>query len=139
MSNRQKPDLIQAYKAYWKNAWNFRDRTSVSGFWLVALLNAIIGLALFVFMYFSISGASGATPLFGTYPVIGILMFIAWPAINIIPGLALATRRLHDTGRSGLNYFFFFIPLAGSIIIIVFLTSGTKQSPNNRFYRFPQV
>ena len=61
-------------------------------------------------------------PLNPTYPELFpyiipsyILMFAL-----IIPQLALYWRRLHDTGKSGLFFLLYLIPVAGFIIMIVF-------------------
>jgi len=53
----------------------------------------------------------------------------------LVPGLAVCVRRLHDTNRSWLFILFGLIPLAGAIILIVFLaqegTAGDNQyGPN---------
>lgn len=48
----------------------------------------------------------------------------------LIPGLAVLFRRLHDTGRSGWWMWISLIPLIGSIILLVFLVSDTKQETN---------
>ena len=39
-----------------------------------------------------------------------------------IPSISIATRRLHDTGRSGWWQLILFIPVIGLIILIVFLS-----------------
>jgi uncharacterized membrane protein YhaH (DUF805 family) len=49
---------------------------------------------------------------------------------TIVPGLAAATRRLHDTGRSGWWIFLCFIPVVGAIILIVFLASESQSETN---------
>ena len=133
--------MIRAYKSYWKNFWNFRDRTSIDGYWWVILINAIIAIALLVFMYRSVaglgSGFTNTSALLG--PVAPIAILISWPALNVIPGLAMTVRRLHDTGRSGAYYLFAFIPVAGLYIMIWFLTSRTKDPRENRFGYRPQI
>ena len=127
--------------SYWKNFWNFRDRSSLDGFWWVILTNAIIGIALFVFMYRSVAGlGSGVSnPAVSLSPVTPIVIFVSWPVLNIIPGLALTVRRLHDTGRSAAYYLFAFIPLAGLYFMIWFLTSATKNPRENRYGYRPQL
>ncbi|MGM9482514.1 DUF805 domain-containing protein [Roseateles sp. NT4] len=49
----------------------------------------------------------------------------------LLPQLAAATRRLHDTGRSGWWQLIAFVPLIGWIILIVFLAqeSGEASEP----------
>jgi len=54
---------------------------------------------------------------------------IVFVLATIIPGLAVAARRLHDTNRSGWWMFIALIPLIGPIVLIVFLaTDGTPGS-----------
>ena len=131
--------MFKAYRSYWKNFWNFRDRTSLGGYWWVVLMNAIIEIALFVIMYRSIVGSGLPNPLAFLGPVAPVAILISWPVLNLIPGVALAIRRLHDIGRSGLSYLFAFIPIAGVFIMLLFLTSPTKDPPGNRYGYRPSV
>lgn len=48
----------------------------------------------------------------------------------ILPQLAVTVRRLHDTDRSGWFYWMLLIPLAGPIIVIVFLCTAGTPGPN---------
>ena len=57
------------------------------------------------------------------------LVFIAL-LVYIVPLIAAAVRRLHDTGRSGWWYLISLIPLVGTIILIVFLASEGNPGPN---------
>ncbi|HXA58744.1 MAG TPA: DUF805 domain-containing protein, partial [Streptosporangiaceae bacterium] len=41
----------------------------------------------------------------------------------LIPGLAVAVRRLHDTGRSGWWLLIGLVPLIGAIVLIVFMAT----------------
>jgi uncharacterized membrane protein YhaH (DUF805 family) len=64
----------------------------------------------------------------------------SWPIVVvglafILPLLAAAVRRLHDTGRSGWWYFIWLVPLAGPIIVIVFL--ATQGNPGANQYGSP--
>jgi uncharacterized membrane protein YhaH (DUF805 family) len=45
----------------------------------------------------------------------------------MVPALAAAVRRLHDTGRSGWIYLLVFIPIVGGIIVTVMLCQQTKE------------
>ena len=62
-----------------------------------------------------------------------IVLVVSWPFINLVPGIAMTVRRLHDTGRSGLHYLFVFIPLAGAVILLVLMLSRTRHPHENRF------
>ncbi|MCL1895842.1 MAG: DUF805 domain-containing protein [Clostridiales bacterium] len=127
--------MIKAYKSYWENAFNFHGRTSRGGYWWVAFINIAIFIALVIFMYLSLSGAIDGfkNPIEPLGPVVPIIIVVSWPFINAVPSLAMTVRRLHDTGRSGANYFFALIPLAGPIIMVYFLISPTKDKRMNRY------
>ena len=48
----------------------------------------------------------------------------------LIPGLAVAIRRLHDVGRSGWWLLLVLIPIVGWIILIVFMAAPSQPGPN---------
>lgn len=105
---------------YWKkcvleNYANFSGRARRAEYWWFALANAIVYIVLFALM--RISG-------------IFVVLYIAYAIAIIVPGIAVAIRRLHDLGKSGWMLLISFIPIVGAIILLVwFLTDGTK-GPN---------
>jgi uncharacterized membrane protein YhaH (DUF805 family) len=48
-------------------------------------------------------------------------IYLLYALATFIPGLAVAIRRLHDTGKSGWYFLVAFIPLIGGIILLVFM------------------
>lgn len=58
--------------------------------------------------------------------ILGIIVSLAL----FIPSLALGTRRLHDTGKSGWWQLLWIIPIIGWIVIIVFLAQETSPADN---------
>jgi uncharacterized membrane protein YhaH (DUF805 family) len=54
----------------------------------------------------------------------------------LLPGLGVAVRRLHDTGRSGWWLLLGLIPLVGSIILIVWMASDSQ--PDNQYGPSPK-
>ena len=58
-----------------------------------------------------------------------VLYFVAALAL-LVPSLAVAIRRLHDTGRSGWLLLIGLVPLVGWIILIVFLAADSTPGSN---------
>ncbi|MBU2871789.1 DUF805 domain-containing protein [Colwellia sp. E2M01] len=71
---------------------------------------------MFMLVYFVISLVLG---------LIGIeLISLLFSLVLLIPSISIATRRLHDTGRSGWWQLIVLIPLIGLIVLIVFLVQA---------------
>ena len=51
---------------------------------------------------------------------------------TLIPSIAVASRRLHDTNRSGWWQLIVLIPLIGIIVILVFLAQEGKGEPDSQ-------
>ena len=63
-------------------------------------------------------------------PFVNIIAFLALLVLGlglIVPGIAVAVRRLHDTNRSGWWLLLIFVPNVGPIVLLVWMCSeGTK-------------
>jgi uncharacterized membrane protein YhaH (DUF805 family) len=106
----------QAISSGFSNYVNFSDRACRSEYWFWFLF-VIIG----DIVTYGIDYAIGAQ-------VTGALFGLA----VLIPGIAIAVRRLHDLDRSGWWILLWFIPIVGWIILLIwFCTRGTEGS--NRF------
>ncbi|GEM77093.1 DUF805 domain-containing protein [Vibrio sagamiensis] len=100
----------------------FSGRARRKEYWMFILVNFIISLLL-----------GFVDGLLGTI-FIGYIYALA----VFIPGIAVAIRRLHDTGRTGWWLLIGFIPLIGLIVLIVFTVSeGDKGS--NEYGSDPKV
>lgn len=64
------------------------------------------------------------------------ISMLVWLAF-LVPDIALTTRRLHDTGRSGWWQLLSFIPIIGWIILIIWLATKTELVDNT--YGAPAV
>jgi len=109
---------------YWKKAIlenyaNFSGRARRAEYWWTTLINFVISIVLSILA--GILGDLGA--------IISIISLLFSLAI-IIPGIAMAIRRLHDTGRSGWWLLIGLIPLIGFIVLIVFMASDSHRGAN---------
>lgn len=119
----------------------FKGRASRSEFWYAVLGDFIIS---FIFQLFIILGSTvGSTACYSEttcyiLTLIITVLFLIYRGFMLLPMLAVAVRRLHDTGRGGAALCFYFIPLAGPIILLIFLLGGSTQGAN-RFGQAPNL
>ncbi|MNJ56322.1 Inner membrane protein YhaH [compost metagenome] len=98
-----------------KNYVGFEGRARRTEYWMFILFNFIVSIVL------SIVGA-----------LVGLDSILAYvyAAAVLLPSLAVAVRRLHDTGRSGWMILLSLIPFIGSIILIVFMCQDSEPGEN---------
>lgn len=104
------------YLACFRKYATFTGRAQRAEYWYFALFNSIIYLILFF-----ISSAY----------LIQILCIVFYLAM-MIPGLAVAVRRLHDVGKGGWMILISLIPLIGSIWLLILMV--TDSNPGNNQY-----
>ena len=108
------------YLDAWKNYANFKGRARRKAYWMFVLFNLIALVVLsFIEGAIGLSGQNGYGILTGLYTL----------AI-ILPLIALAVRRLHDTGRSGWWILIGLVPLIGPIVLIVFYVTDSQPGSN---------
>lgn len=80
------------------------------------------------FLFFIIAAAVAITldGAFRTYPLLYVVVLLGL----FLPSLAAQVRRLHDTDRSGWWVLLAFIPLIGTIWVLVLLASPGTAGPN---------
>lgn len=98
----------------------FSGRARRSEYWYFTLFNIIISIVLAVVD--AVLGTGGQTGI----GVLGGLYSLA----VLIPGIAVAVRRLHDTGRSGWWLLIAFIPLIGALVLLYFMVQDSEMGPN---------
>ena len=98
----------------------FDGRARRTEFWLFFLFNCIIALVLSI-----IEAIVGITSIAGA-SIFGSLYMLA----VFIPYLAVGVRRLHDTGRSGWWMLISFVPIIGSIVLLVFFVQDSQDGHN---------
>lgn len=93
---------------------NFEGRNTRTQYWMFIL---------FYMIFYVVCAIVGK--------VIGTtLIALLYSLALLLPSIAAATRRLHDTGRSGWWQLIALIPLLGAIVLIVFLAQDTTPSDN---------
>ena len=123
--------FADAVVRYWKKAFVFSGRASRSEYWWYFLLNALVGIVIYIIGgilgLFQFDAATNTLALGPGYAFVSIVGGI-WGLATIVPHLAVIWRRLHDTNKSGGFFFLSFIPFVGGIILIVLLALNTDPA-----------
>ncbi len=116
-----------AIQSFFKNYANFNGRARRSEFWYSLLFVGVVAVVLGLVMPGTPTVLEDGTPV----PTIGLLASL-WQLAVLVPGLAVAWRRLHDVDKGGPYYFMVLIPIVGVILLLVqFAKEGTPGA--NRF------
>lgn len=109
--------FIDAYKNY----AIFSGRVNRAQYWYFVLFYIVISIILaLVDLFLGTAGDIADTGFFG-----GIFALA-----SLIPTIAIATRRLHDIGRSGWWQLIILIPIIGFIVLVFFLASRGNKGEN---------
>ena len=112
-------------KVVFQNYANFSGRARRAEYWNFVLVNIIIYIPLYIVFIGSIFNDSET---FGTLSIAVLGLFALF---MLVPSLAVLVRRLHDLNKSGWNFLFYFIPIAGPIIMLVWLCTEGNRFTNN--------
>ncbi len=104
---------------------DFNGKASRSEYWYYVLFYFIISIALAVIDSNLINPTLGIMAVGDTAGRVGVLGFIFSLAL-FIPSIAVAVRRLHDTGRTGWWLLISLIPLIGILVLLFFLIQKSK-------------
>ena len=127
--------MIEAYKKFWKGYVDFTGRSTRSDYWFAYLAHVLIFFAYYLLdaVFERMVSATGSMDVF-TISVILLLIFFAYGIATVLPGLAIAVRRLRDAGYHWAYIFIPLIPFVGIFILIFLLCQPTKvEVPFNNF------
>ena len=112
---RRFPMWNACYGVIFKHYADFEGRARRSEFWwfYLAYMIAIVTLSI----------------LGEVHPVFGIAYW-GLVVLLFLPGLSVAVRRLHDSGKSGWWFLIVLIPLAGWIVFLVFMILPSDVGTN---------
>ena len=100
---------------------DFRGRARRKEYWIFVLFNMI-----FIFVAMILDNVLGLT--IGKLPY-GVFYFLYALSV-LIPGLAVAVRRLHDVGKSGWMILIALIPIIGAIWLLVLMVTDSNPEEN---------
>ena len=119
---------MQWYLKALKQYADFGGRARRTEFWMFVLFNvlasAVLGLV------DRLIGTASVVDAGGTLVVTPGLLQGLYGLAVLIPAIAVAVRRLHDTDRSGWWALLYLVPLVGQIVLIVFWVIEGTRGPN---------
>ena len=104
------------------NYATFSGRARRSEYWYWALFTSLVAGVLSILA--QATGHDGQPGGFFN------LLASLWSLATLVPGLAVAWRRLHDIGKKGSWYFIALVPVVGWIILIVWLAKDSVPGDN---------
>jgi uncharacterized membrane protein YhaH (DUF805 family) len=120
--------FFEAVRSVFSKYAEFNGRARRSEYWWFYLFQLLTLMVLFL-----IEGAIGSP-----FVLTGIAMLAM-----IIPSLAVAVRRLHDSNKSGWLYLIAFVPFGGIVLLIFFVLDSTpgdnQYGPNPKTLTDPTV
>jgi uncharacterized membrane protein YhaH (DUF805 family) len=123
--------MILPYKRY----FDFAGRSQRKEYWMFVLFSLLVSLLIDGTMGGTYSFLLGLrhTPASTPASLLGGLFSVG----SLIPALAVAVRRLHDTDRSGWWILIALIPVVGTLVYLYFLIKDGTPGPN-RFGEDPK-
>jgi len=134
--------FFESIKTVFHKYATFEGRATRPEFWWFALFSALVAAALGALnITTTTSGVDGASFFWGnssdmvgaigtsTTLYLGTSLASLWSIGVLLPSLAVTIRRLRDAGRDWTNIFWILLPIAGLVVLIVFLSEPTKTEP----------
>ncbi|MCX7888457.1 MAG: DUF805 domain-containing protein [Rhodobacteraceae bacterium] len=122
--------MVEAVRTCFRKYATFRGRAARSEYWWFVLFNVIVSAVIAaIFPPVAVDmGATAGESMMEAYAMVKPSVPSAiWSLFVLLPGLAVAVRRLHDGDKSGWWLLLAFIPVIGAIILLVwFVTRGTR-------------
>ena len=135
--------FIGAIRSVFHNYATFTGRSARSEFWwwmlFATLTRGFLGFLYTMTMLaliMPLSLAAANNNITDSAAVMGAIfnpmyfVLLAWDLAILLPTLAVMVRRFHDTGRSGWFALITFIPVVGTILMIVFLVEESRPESN---------
>ena len=117
--------MINAYKNFFKGYVDFTGRSKRSEYWWIWLTNMILLVPFYSAYFKALANPRNETALMALGGI--AIIYMIFGLALMLPMLALTVRRLRDAGFHWALIFIIFIPIVGSLALLVLLAMPTKQ------------
>jgi uncharacterized membrane protein YhaH (DUF805 family) len=112
---------------------DFSGRAQRKEYWMFTLFNVIILFCIWLLdVVILISGFSEVVIIY--YLAASRVVLMIYNLAVLFPAIAVTTRRLHDTGRSGWWLLLFLVPVVGWIVLFIFMLLKGDSGENEYGY-----
>jgi uncharacterized membrane protein YhaH (DUF805 family) len=122
---------LTAFRRFFARGLRFKGRASRREYWWVQL---IVFLVSFVLAMVATAAGDGS----GVTTSANVISWVFALAV-LVPSISLSWRRLHDAGYAGPWWFLSFIPLIGSIVLIVLTVQPSRPAKRKREWEDREV
>jgi uncharacterized membrane protein YhaH (DUF805 family) len=112
---------MNGYQSAMSKYFVFQGRSSRSEYWVFVFVYILIGIAAQILDMFLGTYSPG-----GEVGLVGALVGL----VHLIPSIAVAVRRLHDTDRTGWWLLIILVPLVGFIVLLIFFVLPSTPGKN---------
>lgn len=133
---QQKSLFTYWLECFTKHYADFSGRARRSEYWGTALFNVIAQIVLSVVLVAVLVIWFSSTEMNADVSVVRLSLIMIkavrslYNLIWLLPGLAVAVRRLHDIGKSGLNVLWVFLPIIGWIMLLYWFCQDSELGEN---------
>ena len=133
---QQKSLLTYWIECFTKHYADFSGRARRSEYWGTVLFNVIAQIVLSVVLVAVLVIWFSSTEMNADVSVVRLSLIMIkavrslYNLIWLLPGLAVAVRRLHDIGKSGWNLLWILLPIVGAIMLIYWYCQDSQPEEN---------
>ena len=133
---QQKSLFTYWLECFTKHYADFSGRARRSEYWGTVLFNVIAQVVLSVVLVAVLVIWFSSTEMNADVSVVRLSLIMIkavrslYSLIWLLPGLAVAVRRLHDIGKSGLNVLWVFLPIIGWIMLLYWFCQDSELGEN---------
>lgn len=133
---QQKSLFTYWLECFTKHYADFSGRARRSEYWGTVLFNVIAQVVLSIVLVAVLVIWFSSTEMNADVSVVRLSLIMIkavrslYNLIWLLPGLAVAVRRLHDIGKSGLNVLWVFLPIIGWIMLLYWFCQDSELGEN---------
>ena len=133
---QQKSLFTYWLECFTKHYVDFSGRARRREYWGTVLFNVIAQVVLSVVLVAVLVIWFSSTEMNADVSVVRLSLIMIkavrslYNLIWLLPGLAVAVRRLHDIGKSGLNVLWVFLPIIGWIMLLYWFCQDSELGEN---------